>query len=149
MNKKALALQTIIRLVLVGLILFGSIYLLRKPTKSVGELFDVSTSRNQDCLDRSDKIKDMLPKKYNRKLPQYMDIDEDGYHDGCDVCVGRDKSSDNKQDFDLDGMPDACDEKDRNPKVKDCKGTFNSLMNRCELPGFQSNQCLSGSLDLG
>lgn len=65
-----------------------------------------------------------------------LDIDGDGYPDGCDVCLGGNDATDT----DKDGMPDKCDKDplmapEKKETAKDiCKGKWDSKRMRCVLP---------------
>ena len=76
----------------------------------------------------------------DRQGIEYADIDNDGYPDSCDICVG----GDNLKDKDLDGMPDACDKyPDKQPRKKEkiadiCKHIWDKETERCILKSNKS-----------
>jgi len=118
MNKKALAMNTMGRIILVLIVVIIMIFIFKKPVGTMDE-FETSQSlqiKSNACLLEAENAFE--------SGVIFNDKDNDGYPDSCDVCFGSgDSDGDgyNKDDSDLDGMPDTCDKEPEDPTIFECK----------------------------
>jgi len=85
----------------------------------VGDLKDM----RDECLENTIKI------QKGELAVELVDVDQDNFHDGCDICMpGNDLI-----DGDFDGMPDDCDAEPKNGDNNKCKGEWNNDENACKL----------------
>jgi len=137
LNKKGLALETVIVAVLLLIVLVTiSFNLWRSQTLFGAKYNELELKTNARSCQAQGALAEV---KFDKDFGNMGD----GFPDGCDLCLG----GDDAQDKDNDGIPDSCDPDDENPpekkmtlkslcESKEVKGTWNDKKKQCKLPCY-------------